>query len=390
MKKMSDKNKKLMIRIVMFVMAILMILAFVALPLSQVSAEEDNTDVSVESFETGKLAQAIEIAKDGTDLNLIKRITVSGGVLNPSDYSALCGYPNLEYIFLSECETENGIIPDNALASRNKILYISLPKNTVTIGSRAFSGNRTLLKISVPDTVRNIGDYAFEGCESAESFSFPAQLETIGVGAFSDCKALTGFALPEAVTEIPDRCFSKCSFTELHLGPQVKKIGSGAFSDCHSLTDIYYYGKTAPVSDQSAFQNLKVTIHTYEGGEGFDSLESNFVSVNTDLSEDSVYIPPQSAETAGTDPAYSDSEPASSADTESTAAETEAVRETDPSAEAAAENKEETDTAAAVAADVTVRQDSGFSGLSVAIIAVLCAALAVTVTLLVVNTRKKR
>lgn len=68
-----------------------------------------------------------------------------------------------------------------------------------------------------------------------ENFVIPAEVETIGTGAFSDCKALSGFAVPEAVTEIPDYCFSKCSFTELHLGPQVTHIGDGAFPTATAL-----------------------------------------------------------------------------------------------------------------------------------------------------------
>ena len=220
MRKIKQDTKKNVIRVIMFIMAIVMILSFVILPLTMdVAAEEDNTAVTVTEFDTGALSAAIEKAKDGTDLNLIKKISVSGGTLNSADYGALCGYPNTEIIELAGCETEDGVIPENALQSRNQLQYISLPKNTVTIGARAFSGNRVLLKISIPSTLRNIGDYAFEGCEKVENFVIPAEVETIGTGAFSDCKALSGFAVPEAVTEIPDYCFSKCSFTELHLGP---------------------------------------------------------------------------------------------------------------------------------------------------------------------------
>lgn len=386
MRKMKQDTKKNVIRVIMFIMAIVMILSFVILPLAMdVAAEEDNTAVTVTEFDTGALAAAIEKAKDGTDLNLIKKISVSGGTLNSADYSALCGYPNTEIIELAGCETEDGVIPENALQSRNQLQYISLPKNTVTIGARAFSGNRVLLKISIPSTLRNIGDYAFEGCEKVESFVIPAEVETIGTGAFSDCKALSGFAVPEAVTEIPDYCFSKCSFTELHLGPQVTHIGDGAFSDCHSLADIYYYGKTAFTANESAFQNLKVTIHTYDGGEGFDALSSNFVTVAYDLSEDSKYIAPKSADA---DPVYENE-----AQTEEAADETEASSEdtaADTSAENNAETAAESDAAVAVAAPAAAQPSQGFSTVSVIVIAVLCAALAVTITLLIVNNKKKK
>lgn len=384
MRKMKQDTKKNIIRVIMFIMAIVMILSFVILPLAMdAAAEEVNTDVTVTSFDTGALSAAIDKAKDGTDLNLIKKISVSGGTLNAADYSALCGYPNTEIIELAGCDTEDGVIPENALQSRNQLQYISLPKNTVTIGARAFSGNRVLLKVSIPSTLRNIGDYAFEGCEKVESFVIPAEVETIGTGAFSDCKALADFAVPEAVTEIPDYCFSKCSFTELHLGPQVTHIGDGAFSDCHSLSDIYYYGKEAFTANESAFQNLKVTIHTYDGGEGFDALSGNFVTVAYDLSEDSVYIAPKSADV---DPVY---ETEAETETEQSADSSEAsdINTEETSAEASADTEAETTVSEDVPAAAQPAQ--GFSTVSVIVIAVLCAALAVTVTLLVTGKKKK-
>ncbi len=385
MRKMSEQKKKNIMRLIMLIMAIVMLFSFVILPLTvNAYAEDTGVSVTVTEFETGKLSAAIEDAKDGADLNTITKLAVSGGVLNSSDYGAIIGYPNLEYIELAGCDTENGVIPENALQSRNQLTYISLPANTETIGSRAFSGNRKLVKISIPATLRTIGDYAFEGCENVEEFAVPAEVTSIGTGAFSDCKALKSFALPEAITEVPDYCFSKCSLSEIHLGPQVTKIGEGAFSDCYSLTDVYFYGDTAPAISDNSFQNVKVTFHTYESNEGFDGMNNNFVSVGYDLSDDSEYVPPKSAETQ---PALTAEETSQAAEEQETVSDTEAsvteeiVSETSASVtEASAEAVTEAAPAAA--------QPSSFSGISVLIIAVLCAALAVTVTLLVVNKKK--
>ncbi len=375
MRKLSEKKKKNIVRVIMLIMAVTMILGFVMLPAMQsVSAEEDDTAVIVSHFETGKLSEAIEIAKDGTDLNIIKKIAVSGGTLNSDDYSAICGYPNIEFLELAGCETEDGLIPQNALSSRNQLTYISLPKNTITIGERAFSGNRALIKISIPSTLREIEDYAFEGCEQVEDFSLTAELEKIGVSAFSDCKALKSFAIPEAITEIPEFCFSKCSFTEMHIGPQIKNIGNGAFSDCHGLTDIYFYGTQAPSADQSAFQNLKVTIHTYEDGEGFDKLESNFVSIAYDLSKDSVYTPPKSNSLSETE----------------TSSESVLSEETTFGSEIQSEVSKDnaSDKAETEVQPVSAQNVSGFSTISVIVISVLCLIVGILVTLLIVNKKK--
>lgn len=391
MRKMSEQKKKKIMRIIMLAMAVIMLFGFVILPLTvDASAEEAGVCVTVTEFETGKLADAIEKAKDGADLNTITKIAVSGGVMNAADYSAVCGYPNVEYLELAGSETENGVIPENALQSRNQLAYVSLPANTVTIGQRAFSGNRQLLKISIPSTLRVIGDYAFEGCEKVEEFVVPAETESIGTGAFYDCKALKSFALPAAITEIPDYCFSKCSFTEMHFGPQVVNIGEGAFSDCGSLTDIYFYGDTAPSVSSSAFQNVKVTLHAYESAEGFDGLSNNFVSVGSDLSEDSEYIPPQPAETSPA--AQSPAETAAETNAEAAKTEPENTSAEEKNGaddtEVSSEKITETSAEAQQSVPAVAPAASSFSGLSVLIIAVLCAALAVTVTLLVVNKKK--
>lgn len=364
----------------MLVLAIAMIFGFVMLPLSQ-SVSADDADVVVESFESGMLASAIEEAKDGTDLNLIKRIAVLDGTLNAEDYQALCGYPNVDYIELAGCETENGIIPENALSSRNQLTYVSLPSNTVTIGARAFSNNKKLVKISIPSSLRNVGDSAFEGCEALESVSLPAALETIGTGAFKDCKSITELAVPAAITEIPPECFQKCGITELHLGPQITKIGDSAFADCYSLTDVYYYGRTPLSMNEGCFQNVKLTLHTYESNEGFDGLNSNFVTVAYDMDDSSEYIAPSdsSATDASDTPKASDAlEPH---DVISSPEAPEAIVSPLPDSPEAPNPPESPDRAIQTSAGASGQ----FSTVSVIIICVLVAALAVTVTLLVVK-----
>lgn len=388
MRKMKQETKKNIVRGFVLILALIFLLGIFVIPLAGVaSAEEaDEGSVTVTSFETGKLSEAIDKAKDGVDLNNITRIAVSGGTMNAADYSAVCGYPNTEYIELAGADTEDGVIPDNAMPSRNQLVYISLPRNTVTIGARAFSGNRTLLKISMPSTVRHIGDYAFEGCERVEEFTVPAELETLGVGAFSDCKALASFAIPAALTEIPENCFSKASLTEMHLGPQVTAVGNGAFSDCHSLADIYYYGDKPFSADQSAFQNLKVTIHVYSDLEGFDGLENNFVTVAYDMSEDSVYIPPVSADV----PENTDGSETQTEASDASEGDDEAVSSEESTAEeAAGVTSEAVGTTQAAADNSSPAASGGFGTASVVIIAVLCVIIGVLAALLAVG-RKKR
>ncbi|MGN0666287.1 MAG: leucine-rich repeat domain-containing protein [Huintestinicola sp.] len=408
MRKMSQEKKKSIMRVIMLIMAIMMIMGFVILPIAaDVSAEEaDEGMITVSAFETGKLADAINEAKGSTDLNQITHIAVLSGTLNAADYNAILGYPNIEYLELAGCKTENGIIPDSAVESRNQLTYVSLPKNTVSIGARAFANNRKLIKISCPKTLREIGDSAFEGCEAMTLFDIPASLEKMGTSAFKDCKSMTSFAIPQAITEIPAYCFSKCSITELHLGPQVTKIGDGAFADCYELKDIYFYGTTAPSANEGVFQNLKATLHTYEDGEGFDSMNSNFLSVAYDLPEDSVYTPPedviydlkeyteQDQELVFVDDGphtKGDEEPAAKPETEENVTKAETTVETNEETEEASSESEDApkETEAAPTGASGSASSSGTGTGTAIIIAVLAAALGVTVTLLITSKKKK-
>ncbi len=217
MRKLSQEKKKSILRIIVLIMAIALALTVVVLPFAM-NASAAEVDVVVSSFDEGSLASAIDTAKDGEDLNNITRLSISGGTLSAADFEAICGYPNIERLELSGSQVKDGIIPENALAARNKLAVVSLPSNTVEIGANAFSNNRLLTKITMPATVRKIDDYAFSGCEGIDVFNIPSETEYIGTGAFADCKALSVFELPPAITAIPDNCFSKAALKEIHIG----------------------------------------------------------------------------------------------------------------------------------------------------------------------------
>ncbi|MDE6132707.1 MAG: leucine-rich repeat domain-containing protein, partial [Oscillospiraceae bacterium] len=233
------KKKSLWLRILILAVAALMLVGIVPLTFLSANAEENTENLTIASFETGKLSEAMQEAADGTDYNFIKNIAVLSGTLNAVDYGALLQIPNLEIIELAGTETEGGAIPENAIPSRNQLTLISLPKNTTEIGAHAFEGNRKLTKILMPATVTKIGDYAFASCEALEAFPISPDTEYIGEGAFQDCKAITEFVIPAGITEIYPNTFSKGGVAKISIGPAVKKIGGSVFADCSSLKDIY-------------------------------------------------------------------------------------------------------------------------------------------------------
>lgn len=281
-----DKNKKrpLAKRILILVLAVALILSIIIMAIPA-RAEGNAENLTVQSFETGKLADAISEAADGTDYNFIKNIAVLSGTLNAEDYSALTAIPNLEIIELAGTETEGGIIPENALPSRNQLTVLTLPKNTVTIGKNAFSGNRKLVKVLMPATVTKIDDYAFASCEALEEVPVSAAVTYIGEGAFQDCKAITEFVIPAGISELYPNTFSKCGFESISIGPDVKKIGGSVFADCNDLKDIYAYGETAPVLDSDVFRNVSAAVHCYEdSAESYEeSWKQNNITIAADL-----------------------------------------------------------------------------------------------------------
>jgi len=381
------KKKSMAVRVFILILAAALLAGIVILPIT--SNAENIENLTVESFETGKLSEAITEASEGTDFNFIKNIAVLEGTLNASDYQALTNIPNLEIIELSGTETEGGVIPENALPSRNQLSYISLPKNTTEIGKNAFSGNRKLVKVSMPATVTTIGDYAFAACEAMTDIPISEGVTYIGEGAFQDCKALTEFVIPSGITEIYANTFSKCGFEQISIGPNVKKVGMSVFADCNALKDLYVYGDEAPALDSDVFRNVSATIHcSEEAEESFESWQQQNMKVAADLTGEytlSAGEPAAVTTAAEKEEAETDDEKAEKEETEEKKtenAETEAV--TDGSADEDATTSEET-------ADVSA-ESSEASGISVGVVVVIvimAMIIAVLATILVMTKKKQ-
>ncbi len=381
-----NRKKSLVARIFVIIIAAAMLLGIVIMPILS-DAEESVEDVTVASFETGKLAEALAEAADGTDFNFIKNVAVLEGTLNADDYKALTNIPNLEILELATAFTEDGIIPENALTSRNQLMVVTLPKNTVEIGKNAFSNNRKLIKVFMPGTVTTIDDYAFAGCEALNAIPISAGITYIGEGAFQDCKSIIEFIIPNGITEIYANTFSKCGFEKISIGPDVKKIGMSVFADCNALKDIYVYGTEAPALDSDVFRNVSATVHCFEEAEeSFGSWEQNNIKIAADLTGEytlSAEIPEENNE-AYAETALTVAEENTEA-SETEVSETEAV--TDGSADENVTTSEET------ASEETSAQTSDSNGLSVGVVVVIvimAVVIAVLATMLVMTKKNSK
>ena len=367
-----SRRKNIPLKIFIIAIAAAMLAGAVILPF-RAAAEENPENLVVQSFETGKLSEAIREAADGTDYNFIKNVAVLSGTLNEADYTALTEIPNLEILELAGTETKDGIIPENALPSRNQLSLVTLPKNTAEIGANAFSGNRKLVKVAMPSTVVKIDDYAFAACEAMEDIPISEAVTYIGEGAFQDCKSITEFVIPAGITEIYPKTFSKCGFEKISIGPNVKKIGMSVFADCNNLKDIYAYGETAPSLDSDVFRNVSAAIHCYEDSEeSYKSWVQNNITTVGDLTGEyslKAEVPDDN----------SDTYPETEAETEASANET-----------SAAESLNEQQTEELVPVVQTVNAKESLSIGVVIVIVIMAMIIAVLATILVMSRSKNK
>lgn len=364
------KKKKLWIRIVMIVLAAALAVGILILPMQSLFGvfAEDGA-ITVDSFDTGMLSEAISEAADGTDYNQITKISVSGGTLNASDWNALTAIPNLEYIELANAQTESGIVPENALPSRNRLAYISLPHNTAEIGEKAFNNNKVLAKISMPDTVTKIGNYAFEACEALEAMPNSVNITEMGEGAFKDCKSFESFTVSPKITEIPAYAFSKCGFSEIIIGPDVKTIGEGAFADCNNLKNIYVYAEEAPTIQSSSFMNVSADVHAYEDSD-YSAWNINNLKTANDLEGE-----------------YPVKEPEKPAETTAATEETSAADASD-SEKAEPEESDDSETSAEAENSGNSENSGGVGVVTVIIIVIMAVIIAVLATILIMSRKK--
>lgn len=368
----KNKSKSLAVKIIMIILALALAAGIIIMPIeSSIRAfaeESEGVSVTVETFETGKLADAISEAADGTDYNFITKLCIMDGTLDANDWSALCNIPNLEYIELAKTDTKDGVIPDSALPYRNQLRFISLPKNTAEIGESAFNSNRKLEKISMPKNVTKVGKSAFEACEALAEMPNSVYITYFGESAFKDCKSFESFTVSPEVTEIPANAFGKCGFSNIIIGPSVVSVGDGAFADCNNLTDIYVYAEDAPsVNASSAFMNVGGTVHVYpDSADGYSSWEYNNLKVAGDLDGEYPVETPEPAEVTEEEPAETG---------------TAIVSET-------AVQDEQTETAAATETAETSAPQSGLSVGVVIVIVAMAVVIAVLATVLVMKSKK--
>lgn len=180
----------------------------------------------------------------------------------------------------------NTAIKEDVAPYKNSVSEIRFHKDTLSIGTGAFSGLSSLTKVTWPRTtsLTSIGRSAFANCDNLQDFTVPSSVTSIGSTAFSGCVGMTSFTfapgsqmtglpsglfsglrsletvvLPEDWTEIPEGAFRDLvSLKNVSLPQNLTEIPANAFNGCTSLTHIDLPSTVTAVK-ANAFRNTRLT-----------------------------------------------------------------------------------------------------------------------------------
>jgi stage V sporulation protein K len=126
-----------------------------------------------------------------------------------------------------------------------------IPKGTISLGIKAFSGNPFLTTVSFPASIRNICASAFFGCDSLTNLSFyennssyyldngvlfdkiKNELVYYPSGLNDKC-----YSIPQGVISIGDSAFERSKLISVSIPNSVRAIRDSAFWGCKDLVDL--------------------------------------------------------------------------------------------------------------------------------------------------------
>lgn len=126
--------------------------------------------------------------------------------INQFAFSEIDNYDCLQYIYIPDTVIAIG---KNAFMGRNKLICLSSLKALIKIGDNAFKDCLSLKTIPSFPALKYIGRYAFEN-SGLEAITIPANTIKIGSCAFSKCSALTSVTFEGVPTIIGSGIFDKC------------------------------------------------------------------------------------------------------------------------------------------------------------------------------------
>lgn len=277
------KDKKSVVAVSLFVVALCFCFGFMGMDAGQDSAAFD--EISAEAAENSDEWE-YRVLEDGTaeitgynGKNPEVRIpeSVAGkkvtGVGEQAFFEDVDVIKEKPYGTLKAVEIPSGItyIGNMAFYGCVELTEIEIPSGVTDIGRSAFAGCFSLKSVEIPSGVTNIGEHAFNECESLESIHIPASVTGIGNGALGLCSSLDQITveegntvydsrnncnaiietatdtliigsnntkIPESVTAIGAAAFENRKLTEIEIPSGVVSIGEAAFHGCSKLESI--------------------------------------------------------------------------------------------------------------------------------------------------------
>ena len=170
---------------------------------------------------------------NGTDrMNQLEEVTIGKDLITIGDRA-------FEFTDITTITLPDSVetIGEGAFSNCDKLTSVNIPDNVTTIGNGAFQ-NTAITSVAIPGSVKTIGQYAFENCTSLATLELGSGIQTIDVWAFRGCTSLTSVSIPDSVKTIGSSAFYSCTSLEtLSLGSGVETIGNNAFQGCTQLTD---------------------------------------------------------------------------------------------------------------------------------------------------------
>lgn len=185
---------------------------------------------------------------------LIKKVTVSGGLCAVSEY-AFSGLSVEEVII----EDGVGTIEGHAFESCASLAKLTVAESVTKIGHSAFAECSSLTKLVIPGKLTSVASDAFSGCDKLVSAVFE---NSEIIGGFSHCNKLETVEVGSALHTVEDSAFFGCeSLKQIKLvggasakDVYLKTVGSYAFSSCPSLESVGSLEKLETVGN-NAFSN---------------------------------------------------------------------------------------------------------------------------------------
>ncbi|MCL2628235.1 MAG: leucine-rich repeat protein [Oscillospiraceae bacterium] len=205
--------------------------------------------------------------------------------------SLLSNEPNPAGNFQYEYSSEHGGIEITGYLSTNPIVHFPEEiegQPVVSIGSKAFFGNRVLETVIIPDSVIYIGEGAFYDCTAITSVTLGKSIRRIESGAFNNT-AITNIILPNGITYIGSSAFANSNLTSVVVPDSVTESGRDVFNNTPLVSITLPHSTTIPKNGNPP--TVAPPMENHRGDEGyFYVVSDDYIVTMNEFGTDQSYM----------------------------------------------------------------------------------------------------